>query len=284
MTEQEYRAHPALHYSILKELEHSFARFEYVRNLPPEAQKDTPALRFGKAYDTYLLQEDVFANEFYVLDPKAAPEPEKTMASKANKEWKAQKESEYGTNIISVDEYFDLMRMKDALMNHPIAGYYLKTPGGMVQTPTFFQLYGLDFKMKTDLQFPDLGIIIDLKTIISIDKFCISQAVNKYRYYWQQYLYRVGLEEFYGKPFDFYFIFQAKQPPHDVAVVQLDREYTVQASIDVQRLCEKYRWHLNNPSQFKGEHGGVLQIEMPKYLSNGVEVSNYDDDDDEEGF
>ena len=61
---------------------------EYLAYLSKEF-KGTPETELGKAYHSLLLEPDTFKESVFVWDENDRPEPNKTFASKANKEWKA---------------------------------------------------------------------------------------------------------------------------------------------------------------------------------------------------
>ena len=88
LTEQEILNKP-LSYSGIKKLLKS--PYHYLIS-QQKGYESTPDTIFGDAVHTMLLEPDEFYKKFIVIDKDERPEPDKTMASKANKEWKKELE------------------------------------------------------------------------------------------------------------------------------------------------------------------------------------------------
>lgn len=266
MTDIEYRALDSLCYSDLSNLARSYNYYEYQRSVPPNAET-TPALRFGNAYDTYILQPEVFKREYGVLNEYNRPELDKTMASKLNQAWKQDFFKKHGNLYVTLDEMGQLNEMGNALHNNPFAHQLLTTDGGVAQDIATYELFGLPFKSKFDLAFPEKRLILDLKTTQSIADRDLSNSIVKYRYYIQSLLYRWAFEKKYNSQPNFFFIFQEKNPPYEVVVLTLADEWDDFARKEIERLVSYYL-DCKGGKGCKTRYSDVLTLEKPHYLNN----------------
>lgn len=281
MTDEEYFKQPYLHYSDLCLIAHSYEYYEYIKSIPPEMKPDTDAMKFGRAYDTFMLKQDEFYNEWFVIKDEDRPEPEKTFTSTANKNWKKQIESEYPGKFITGDEFKKLERMYWQLTHHPAAKLFV-TPDGIPQNVETFDLFNHKFTSKHDIFYPNKQLIVDLKTTISVNPKNVLNSIIKYRYYLQEYIYRQGVYINYGYNPNFLFIFQEKSAPYDCLVVDLDYEWQVKAEGEIKHLLSIYDKHQNNPNLFKGISESIYNIEMPEYLTRHTDIEEEETEFEEE--
>jgi hypothetical protein len=283
MTEDEYRNNPEyLHYSDLCLIARSYQYYEYIKSIPPELIPDSDAMKFGRAYDTYILEPEKFTNEWFIVEESARPEPEKTMASKANQAWKTTIEAEYPGKFISEKEHKVLKSMQWQLMHHPTAKLFI-TPDGKPQNIERFDLSGHKFTGKYDIFYEQKQLIVDLKTIVTVNPKYVLNHILKYRYYLQEYIYRAGAFKNYGFNPNFLFIFQEKAAPHDVLVLSLSNDWQIKAEWELKRLLAIYDKHQKEPELFKGIEPNIYEMELPSYLA-GHEVIEDEEPEEIEYF
>lgn len=75
----------------------------------------------------------------------------------------------------------------------------------------FTSIDGVDIKVRADALNAEEGYLVDLKTTSHGTDFdSIKMTCNQYSYYLSAALYTRAFSEFFGKPFDFYFVFMGK--------------------------------------------------------------------------
>lgn len=180
------------------------------------AQEETPAMVFGSAFHSLLLEGlDAFNVRFVV-----APQIDKrTKEGKA--QWAALQES--GKIVIAQDDYATMEDMADAVINHPFSVKCLAE--GRSETSVFWvdEETGLYCKCRPDrIPDGDHGVIVDVKTTQSADKRAFANTVNRYGYDRQAAFYIDGFNKVCsGKVDAFIFIAVEKDPPYKVGCFTL---------------------------------------------------------------
>jgi hypothetical protein len=96
--------------------------------------------------------------------------------------------------------------------------------GGVAEQSIFTSLQGVNVKIRCDYVNVEKGYIADLKTSgYSVDRDSFRLTIDKYKYQLSAALYCTVAEQFYKKPFDFYFIAVAKREA-DCQVFKLSKE------------------------------------------------------------
>jgi exodeoxyribonuclease VIII len=189
----------------------------YLENPPPS----TPAMTFGSAFHCLILEPEKFNENFFILDTNERPEKDKTMASKANKQWKAitySKAKAKNQSVITLDELDLIDSMTESLVNHEEVNKYLSEC--QREKPIAWSWNNeISCKGKVDLLAFDY--LADIKTTAEfggIDKF--RYDCKKYHYDMQAAFYcdAMNLDQFK-------FIVVGKNAPHDVGVFDVSPEF-----------------------------------------------------------
>ena len=207
---QRYRDTDAISQSQLKWLQKSPLHY-WSRFIDPariEVPLDTPALRFGTATHTAVLEPDRFQAD-YALGPQA---------TKSSKAWK---DAVAATDkiLLTPDEYAAIQGMSVSLLQHDAARKALFDKAGKNEQSFFFQLNsGLKLKCRADRILSN-GIIVDLKTTADASASAFSKSCANFGYHIQAAFYIKVIELVTGvEPKGFAFVAVEKEPPYAVQV------------------------------------------------------------------
>ncbi|MGP4114619.1 PD-(D/E)XK nuclease-like domain-containing protein [Streptomyces sp. 4N509B] len=130
-----------------------------------------------------------------------------------------------GAVPLLADEYDRALAMADVLRRHPRASE-LFAPGGEAEQTFIWQDpdTGIWCRCRVDwLSDPDADRlrIVDYKTTASANPADLEAAIWRYAYHQQDPFYRDGVRAVLGREAEFTFVFQEKEPPYLVTVVQL---------------------------------------------------------------
>ena len=208
-----------------------------------EVKKDTPAMQFGRVYHSVIAGE-----KYAIIDEAQRPEPDKTFASKLNKEWKEsiiQTAKNQKLDIVSAEDHIEIMGMIDILRANEIVqkinAFELR------QEETFkAEVNGRKLKCKPDgLQIGrgenKANLIIDWKTCQTIAPRSIMYDFPKYGYDVQAAVYCDVISKLHGGESNMLFIFQEKDAPYDVlpVLVNADSETMQYGREKYQRYYDK---------------------------------------------
>jgi hypothetical protein len=181
--------------------------------------EDTPALSFGRAFHSFILDgQQAFERDFAV-----APVCDKrTKEGKA--EWSLFCEVNAGKTILSAEDMETIEAMYGAVATHPIASKLLLE--GRSEMSVFWtdEQTGLPCKCRPD-RIPDgeHGVILDLKSVRSADIHAFTSACMNYGYARQAGMYIEGLNAVSNAKVDaFVFIRVEKDAPYRVEVYTLE--------------------------------------------------------------
>jgi len=174
---------------------------------------DSSAMNFGRAY--HLTIEGI---NVPVYDFNSRPDTRYSMTAKKNAEWLKEMKKEYET-IVSDEEMAIIDKMISVLKSNEtykkIATFKPKQ-----EEPFTTKINGIyPVKCKPDAICEHSALIVDWKTIDSIEDWNIYLNVRKYNYDMQAALYCDILKEITGVKHNFLFMFQEKSEPYDVLPV-----------------------------------------------------------------
>lgn len=245
MTNAEYHAdRSAISKSGLDWIRKSPAHF-YARYLDPnrKPQKKTEALIIGSAVHKAILEPIEFSDEFMIA-------PEINRRSNDGKQLYAEFQQRYeGKELITMETYDTIMRMRDSVIAHPVASELLT--GGVAEQSIFWTdpVTGSQCKCRPDYTTKH-RIIADVKTTDDASPEAFGRSAAKYRYHVQAPYYVDGYEAYTGEVCEgFVFIAVEKSPPYAVAIyfvdgdtMSLGREL-YQRDLSIYRECkERNNW------------------------------------------
>lgn len=270
MKNEEYHAHGYVSSSQLRTiLSQSLAHFIYSKNnhTPP-----TPAMEFGTAYHTLILEPQNFAKDYFTLDDNDRPCPDKDYKNTANREWKAEKIAEnVHKSFVKKDEYEQLQAMREVINDNPFIVDLLE--GCSFEDSFFTEIDGIGVRSRPD-GYKD-NVIIDLKTTADASPDGFGKSAANFKYHVQAALYHDILEQYDGKKRTFVFIAQEKQAPY---IVQL--YYVPEYLLDIGRREYKRALGLLKQAvktgEFPGfeskEQGGIRELELPHWALREVKA------------
>ena len=275
-----YDGLPYVNASLLKQMVRSSKTAAYAMKRQPP---DSPALRFGSAFHTAILEP-------HLLPLEVAVAPKIDRRTKEGKQLAAQFEEENkGKTILSHDDMLSIERMQEAISIHKIANDWLAKGDPEVtcvvnpihgdepytladvtarkernDTPPVLRRSG---KCRIDWVRDDA--LIDVKTCQDASPEAALRSSVHFGYHLQAAWYRelhrrsVGLDS----PLPFIFIFVEKTPPHGVLVCELDKMLLeIGWTVASEALQSVHDWEVWGAEDYAG--GKQVTLECPSWLAN----------------
>lgn len=235
-----YHAQEGISASGLKRLKESPAHFKF------QQIYQTPAMSFGEAYHTFILENNRFYQDYNIIDPSKRPDQKHSMGAKENVAW-----MESFDNPISVEIHETLKSMKEVLFRHPYARALLT--GGEIEHSYYCEL-DIESKDPVKVRFRpdhvrhDKRIVVDLKTAsdASVDGF--QRAAAKYEYHIQAALYADLMEFVMDEPlgYDFFFVAQETTVPYAFNIFQASPQFRSVGRYEYEILLMLYAYCMEN--------------------------------------
>lgn len=183
-------------------------------------EKETPALVFGRALHSLVLEPSKFQREF-ALQPVFGDL--RTKAARESRDaWLA---DHPGVTTLTEDDLKRLQGMAKAVREHPIAGKFFID--GMPEATCVYDdpRTGLRCKTRMDYWREDLWMIGDLKSTDDASPRAFAKSVVNYGYHIQDAHYSSGPQVLAGREAPrFLFVGVEKSPPYSVGVYMLDAD------------------------------------------------------------
>lgn len=264
MSAEEYRSNEAYSRSQLFKLSKSPAHFKYALNDP---EPETPALAFGTAFHSYVLERDKFDTQYIVV-------PKLDRRTKEGKALAAQIETS-GKIPISEDAFAQIQAMAESVMSNKYAAALLN--GGEHEMSYFWTDEPTGIKLKcrpdcrTDLK--STSVIVDLKTTENADTDSFMHSCIKYGYDLQAAMYTKGVSEVEGKQHRFVFIAVEKSPPYACNVLEADDFIIQKGAKDLKDYLYTLKECLktDNWYSYNGRNGDLNIISLPGWLAREYE-------------
>ena len=263
--------------SALKNLKISPAHF-----LEPEKVEPTPAMAFGSAYHTYILQPELFDKEYFVFDERDIIEKligegaKSPRATNAYKEWKdAQFSFAQGKTMIDLETMDKLQKMKKRLMDHLYTRQLLsdgEPEKSFYCTIETFEGDSINVTMRTDFLKYKKRAIIELKTAIDASKDEFPKACANFDYQIQAAIYTDFMELITGKefPWTFIYIVQESRSPYAFNLFEASPQYLAQGKYEYEQLMMLYAY-CRKENRWPGyqvwcqNRFGINQLDLPKW-------------------
>lgn len=220
--------------SVLKVILKSLADYkaQYIDGNPKEFSNRT-ALDEGSLAHSYILEPHLTNSEFNFFNGfrKVGPEFDAFMAGLTPEEAKRP--------VISMPQKVRTLNLVAAYKTNAVAVELLS--GGEAEQSIFGTLLDMPIKVRFDYINVDKGYIADVKTTGyggDIDSF--KQTIEGFSYQLSAALYCMMAEQYYGKPFEFYFVVLSKKDLS--ANVYITSEATMETGKRmVKEACTKYK-------------------------------------------
>lgn len=259
MTDTDYHAHKAVGSTTLKHCLDSMAKFKAAVD-GRIFKTDTDYFDIGKAAHAAVLEQNF---DRYVCGPEV---------NKSTKAWKEFEEANPNKICLKESQYIQIQGMYEAFYSHTLAPRI--TNKGMPEKSFFVDILGQEYKARPDYIVPEGDeresksyYLVDYKTTGQLDyELCQKQIANYgYDISAAHYIQVIGAAT--AMPItEYYWIFQEKVAPYEIAVFRMDDECKDRATKVVKRLYEKI--HTGNksglwPSKFGPE---IYDVDLPHYL------------------
>ncbi|GAC1601562.1 MAG: hypothetical protein NVS3B2_04550 [Ramlibacter sp.] len=251
-----YRAAPGLSVSWLKAFAACPAKARY-----GTPRRETPALLRGTATHCALLEP-------HDLERRFAPTDLDRTGTRA---WDAAEVQGAGRRLIKRPEYETALRMRDAVLRHPIAAQLLG-PGNSLDVEASFWWEdpgtGALCKARADVVQHSYGVLADVKTAQDASPRGFADAVARFRYDWQCTFYMDGFGRAGGfTPEAFVFIAVESEAPHLVATYELDPADMEQARAQVRVQLERHA-ECERTDTWPGYPDDLQVLQLPSWASN----------------
>lgn len=248
-----YRALPAINWSSLKHMRDSALAYRYRLEAPVE---DTPALALGRVTHALVFEPDTFERDYAIWEG----------GTRRGKDWEEFKAANEGRTIFKPEEIDRSIGMADAVRRHPLVQQYLV--GGVFESTLTWRDEDTDLECKArpDWIIPDSKILLDLKTARSIDGRRFGAAAAAYGYHCQMAHYAAGVLAVHGwLPKRVLIVAVETDPPHDVAIFELDADAMWAGKEEVAELMERLRQCIVT-DRWPGRYEDEQALQLPAWM------------------
>jgi len=218
--------------SVLKTLYKSLDEYydQYILGNKTEySERTLQAFDEGSYLHSLILEPETVASQYAFF----------TGWRKQGAEWEAFKKANKGKVILSVPQAERCAKLLEAYKNRPEAVNLIKN--GFAEQTICGILNDIPIKVRFDYIIPQLGIIADVKTTgYESDADNFKVAMDQFSYELSASLYCQMAEQFYGRPFKFYFIVLSKSAFTCDVLVASDKTMGKGTS-KVTKACAKYK-------------------------------------------
>lgn len=226
---EQYRSIEAISNSELSPIKRSPAHFK--ANLEAE-RKDTPALVFGKALHTLVLEPEKFPSEVLLCLSDAK--------TREHKDYRSTVAENPGKTIVLKHEWEQLFQIAEAVAFNPTASSLLRDTKREVSIVWRCRATGEWCKGRLDAWNEKLNLLIDLKTCTNARAYGFREDIMNYGYERKAAWYQWGMYEL-DKPVDgFAFIAVEKEKPYGIKNYTLDQHDIRLAQFENEELLKKY--------------------------------------------
>lgn len=189
----------------------SAAHYHWYIDNPTE---ETPALVFGRAFHTMILEPELVAEEVVVMPDAWLTKAECGMAIADQKEaWYMRNR---GKTILTADQMDMAKTMAKSVAEHTAASFLLKKSEGKAEVTALWQDIdtGADCRARFDWLRED-GVIVDLKSTRCAKPEEFERLAYQHRYHVQAAFYMEAYRQVTGRePAGFTFVAVEKEPPY----------------------------------------------------------------------
>jgi exodeoxyribonuclease VIII len=207
-------------------------------------KEESPALNFGKAFHTVVLEPEKVNTEIAVFEGKA----------RRGKAWDEFKSDNESNTIITEPEYNKILKMRSTLCTPEQSYEFIEN--SIHEVVNVWEMLGVNCKGKVDCVYEsDNGkILIDVKTTQDSSPEAFKRSAYKYGYHRQAAFYMDGM----GAD-EFWFAVVEKEAPYRAGLYKASDEFLNNGRREIGDLLDKYRKYFVDKSKdineyyFKGE-------------------------------
>lgn len=260
----EYAAWDAVNSHLLTGLSRTPAHLKY--ELDHGGVDPTPALDAGWLLHLAVLEPERYAAEVVV------PIKVDRRTTEGKRKWSEFEEANRGKRLVDAETQARVAAMRDALFTHPSAGEFLRSRGANEVSLVWEERQvGVLCKARVDrvAYLGEWPIVGDIKTARTAARRQFERVIYDYGYHVQAQHYLAGLQALapipQGQPFRrFCFFVVENDPPHCVAVYELDETALAAAEDDRQRYLRTWRQCVET-NRWPGYGDGVDLISLPAW-------------------
>jgi hypothetical protein len=258
MPAKQYHADQSIGHSGIIKLLKSPA---HLREALDHPSPPTPAMAFGSAVHTHVLEPDRFSEEFAVAEKF-------DRRTKEGKEAAARFEQEnQGKTLITSDDLATLTRVRAAVHAHEGAARLFKQ--GEAELSAFWTdpLTGISCRCRPD--WFNGTAVVDLKSCVDASSRGFSRAIANLGYDIQAAFYVDGMKAVTGTELPFLFVAVEKEAPHAVALYRADPEIIEVGRKKYRAALQLLKWCQDSGSWPAYQPGGEIElISLPRWAAN----------------
>ena len=263
MPESEYRAHPAVAHSDLKNMKRSPAYAQECRSHPKPSSK---AMNLGTAIHMALLEPKRWMDEVDI-DPQHPDGgyPAGWRNTSAYKE-RAAYMREAGKLLVPAADFHAVGQILDNVQRNTVGNMILDTMQGTEWSCfAYDEENGLHRKCRPDILIPDAQTAVDVKTTaVAHTAWTFARHAHSMGYYTgaPYYLDTLALS---GHDFEHYlFLVVSVEPPFEVNAYALDHDSMEQGRKDYRELLAQWA-DCQRRGNWPGGQDGVQEVRIPQY-------------------
>ena len=248
-----------------------------------EEQKETEAMTFGSAYHTFILEPELFEEEYLVFSDKEICDllvgegAKSPRATNKYKEWyEMEMRKANGKTTIDTATHNMLKSMSDRLMHHRYVNSLLS--GGEAEMSVYCEIeiftgQKIKVKIRPDYKKDGKRIITDLKTTAGASINDFPRHAADFDYHIQAALYAdiMSAVEGKGMGWNFFFIAQEKTKPYAFNIFESGSQFMAQGRYEYEQLLMLYAFCVEEDKWpgyqvFTQNRFGVNELNLPAYM------------------
>ena len=257
---EEYHSRPEISLHQLLEYSKSPAHGEYKRLNPITP---TPAMKFGSAFHSYVLDGTVSFFSQYAIKPKV--DGRTTEGKSALRKFYSENE---GKVDITEDDFRTIKEMTMTLDGELRHGRIIDFDKGDNEVSLILENEGVEVRSRIDSI--QNGFLADLKTTDSAHPDDFTKSIINFRYYVQAAFYLDNAAICGIKADDFYFVAIEKTPPYGIKTVRLGLAFLEAGRRYYKNLLRVYR-ECRAINHFPSYSTDIITIQPPQYLVNSIQ-------------
>jgi exodeoxyribonuclease VIII len=252
----DYLALDAMSAHGLMQIERSPAHYRHAIDTP---HAPTPAQALGTAAHMAILEPDHYDKHAFV-----APDVDRrTKAGKAaDQEFRDWVAEDPDALVITEDQAIKVLGMGRAVRSQPFARALLAD--GQAETTLLFEREGVQCKARPDWLCNGHDVILDLKTAADASYDGFQRAAGNWKYHLQNSWYIDAVETVGLGLRRFIFLVVESEPPHGVALYELDAEAIHAGRIRCERALSRYI-ECNQTGEWPGYPREIQPLSLSKW-------------------
>jgi len=254
-----------------------------------EEKKETEALSFGSAYHKYILEKELFDQEYFVfdetfiLDVLRGEGSLKPRGTNKYKEW-YEKEMQAAEGKVMIDQpTFEIIKsMQERLWKHR----YVRSlfSNGEAEKSFYCEVETevgiLKIKIRVDYHKKKHRIITDLKTCQDASMGEFPKNAASYDYHIQAALYSDIMKAITGEEWPFFFVAQEKTKPFAFNIFESSPQFINQGRYEYEQLLRLYHFCKENNywpgyQVFCENKFGIIELKLPAWSINEINFYNH---------